>query len=377
MKIGIITDETDTPLVGLGTYTLNITKQILLQDKKNEYWLVHRRREKHDIYSMAHEEIIPSGKFPLSIIRNFITLPLKLRKQKFDIVHHTSSIGPFVFRQILPGKKNIQSVLDIIPLLHPELHELPVRIAFKFLLPKAVGNSDHIITCSENSKKDIMRRFGIKPEKITVTYLAPNERFRIISRKIAKENVARRFGIKEPYILYVGALEAKKNIPTLLRAYSILKQKGIRHKLVLAGKRGYGYEAIPAVIKKLSLGKDVVELGQVKNAYFSDDLVMLYNAADAFVFPSVYEGFGMPAAEAMRCGCPVVASNGGSLAEVVADAGKIVDVYDAEGYSSAIMEILENSRTAKELARKGLKNSERFSWKESAKKTIEVYENIF
>ncbi|MBN2454034.1 glycosyltransferase family 4 protein, partial [Candidatus Woesearchaeota archaeon] len=326
MKIGIITDETDTALVGLGTYTLNTTKEILLQDKKNDYWLVHRRKERHDIYSMAKEVIIPSPVFPLSAVRNFITMPMKLKKCGFDVVHHMSSIGPFLFRGLLPGRKNVQSVLDIIPLVHPESYEIAVRAAFKYLLPKAIRNADHIVTCSENSKRDIMKRFGVKDEKITITYLAPNERFRPVDRKKAADAVSRKYGIKEPYLLYVGALEAKKNIPTLIKAYSILRKRGFKQKLVLAGKKGYGYDRISATVSKLGLKGQVLELGHVPNSYASDDLVMLYNAADVFVFPSVYEGFGMPAAEAMRCGCPVVSSNGGSLPEVVADAGLVVDV---------------------------------------------------
>lgn len=372
MKIGIITDETDTQLVGLGTYTINLVRQILLQDKKNDYWLVHRRREEQDIYSLAKEIIIPSHRFPISAIRNFITMPLKLRKEKLDIVHHTSSIGPFVFRQMLPGKKNIQTIHDLIPLLHPELHELPVRIAFKYLLPKVARNVDHIITSSEKSKSDILRRFGMRPEKITVVYPAPSEKFGIMDKKIARLRVEKRFGIKEPYILCIGTLEKKKNIPTLLKAYNELRQKGIKHKLLLVGKKGFGSEEIISLINELGIGKDAIILGY---AAF-EDLPALYNAAAVFVFPSAYDGFGMPVAEALRCGCPAVVSDAGGVPEAVGDSGRVVGVYDVKGYSDALIEILENESIARELSRKGHKYSMRFSWKASAKKVLDAYESL-
>lgn len=376
MKIGIITDETDTKLLGLGTYTLNIAKHILTQDKKNEYVLIHRKKEAYDIYRMAKEIIIPSPKFPISIVRNFIGMPLKLKKYKFDIVYHTGSVGPFLFKHFLPGKKNMQTVLDIIPVLHPETYELSVRMAFKHLLPRAIKNADYIVTCSENSKKDIMRYFNVPGQKITVAYLAPHERFRKVNREKAKAFVRQKYKINGPYVLYVGALEMKKNIPTLLKAFAQLIKKGFTLKLVLAGKQGYGYNVIAETMRKLGLKEHVIELGYVPNAYQSDDLVMLYNAAEVFVFPSVYEGFGMPAVEAMKCGCPVVTSNGGSLPEIVGGAGKVVDVFDVGGYASSIKEILESKKTAAAMRKKGFKNAKRFSWKESAKRIIKVYEEL-
>jgi len=373
MKIGIITDETDRELAGFGTYTYNIAKNILQQDKENEYFLVHRKKEKHDIYSMANEIIVPSGPFPLSTLRNFYTLPVKLKKYDLDIVHHTSSIGPFVSKHFWPTKKGktIETVHDIIPLLYPDSFELPVRIAFKHLLPKIAKNVDKILAVSEHSKKDISRRFKIPADKISVVYDAVDSMFKPLNKKNCQKQLEK-YGIKDNFLLFVSTLEAKKNVPTALKAYALLKQQGIKHKFVLVGKKGYGYEKIAGTIRKLNLENDVIMPGYVP----LEDLPLFYNAADAFVLPSLYEGFGIPAVEAMKCGCPVVASNAGALPEITGKAGMLVNALDVKGYASAITEVLESRKTAAAMKSKGLKNAERFSWKESARRIIKVYEEI-
>ena len=250
MRIGIITDETDTELVGFGTYTLNIVKNILNLDKENEYFLVHRKKENHKIYSQANEIIIPSGPFPLSTVRNFVTLPLKLKKYDLDIVHHTSSVGPLAFKQIWPTKKGktIQTLHDITPIFYPESFETTVRIAFKYLIPRIVKNVDKILAVSEHSKNDISKHFKIPSEKIEVAYDAINPIFKLLNKNKCKESL-KRYGIKDNFILCVSTLEAKKNIPTALKAYALLKKKRIKHKFVLVGRKGYGHEKIFETIK--------------------------------------------------------------------------------------------------------------------------------
>ena len=359
-------------MAGLGTYTYNIVKNILQQDRENDYFLIHRKKEKHDIYSMAKEIILPSGPFPLSTMRNFVTLPLKLRKYDLDIIHHTSSIGPFVSKHFMPKKgKTIETIHDIIPLIYPENFELPVRISFKYLLPRIVKNADRLLAVSEHSKNDIIRRFKIPPDKISVAYDGVDSTFKPLNKKKCKEKLEK-YGIKDSFLLFVSTLEAKKNIPTALKAYALLKQNGVKHKFVLVGKKGYGYGKIADTISELELENDVIMPGYAP----LEELPLFYNAADAFVLPSLYEGFGIPAVEAMKCGCPVVASNAGALPEIVGKAGKLVNALDAKGYASAIKEILENKKTAAEMKKKGLKNSERFSWKESARRIIKVYEEM-
>lgn len=380
MKIAIITDETDTQHAGIGTYTTNIVRNILNLDRSNDYYLVHRKKENDAIYSMAKEIIVPyNPRFPFSFIRNFITLPLTLRKYDFDVVHHTGNIGPFLFKAISPTRKGrtFQTLFDIIPLLHPETYEPAVRLAFRFLLPKALRNANAILAISESAKQDAIRNLGIDGRKIVVTHVAPNEKFRMLTkaqRTAARAYLKKRHGIGSRYILYVGSLESKKNVQTLLKAYALLKEnleeKDANLKLVLVGKKGYRNEDIFRSIDELDLGKDVVWLGY---APLSPDLVFLYNCADAFVFPSVYEGFGIPVVEAMMCGCPVITSNRGSLPEVAGDAALLLDAYDVEGYAQSLKKILEDRKFAAGMVKLGLANAKRFSWKKSAEKTISAY----
>ncbi len=376
MKIGIITDDTDTQLVGFGTYTLSLVKAILALDKKNEYYLIHRRKEEQEIYKMGAKEIIVpyNPKFPFSTIRNFITLPQAIRKYDLDIVHHPSTIGPFALKQLWPTKKGktIATIHEIMPLLYPESFEKPVRLAFKYLLPRIAKNVDRIFTSSEHSKKDIAKRFNVPLGRIDVIYPAPNPAFRKLDRKKCKQKLAQKYDIREDFLLFVSTLERKKNISTLLKAFKLLKDKGYKHKLVLVGKKGYGYEGIEDTIKQLQLEKDVVMPGYAP----VEDLPLFYNAAEAFIFPSKYEGFGMTVVDAMKCGCPVVASNGGGIPEAAGTAGITVDVFDTKGYADAVEKILNNKKLADSMRRKALLQAKKFSWEKSAKKVIEAYERL-
>jgi glycosyltransferase involved in cell wall biosynthesis len=377
MKIGIVTDETDGPPVGMGYTILNFVDTILKLDTKNDYYLIHRKKEEYDIYKKAHEIIVPYNyKVPFSTIRNFITMPYALKKEKFDIVHHPCNIGPFVFKSILPGKKNVQTIHDIIPIVVPEAYEKSVKFSYKYLLPKIIKNTDIIVTDSSNSKEDIMKYYKVKDEKIAVNYVAHNERFKVMKKEECKEMVKREFNIHFPYILYVGSLEPKKNVSFLVEAFAEFKKKNMPHKLILVGKKGWYYHDIFAAIKKFNLEKEVLLLGYVKPVYYSDELPCLYNCADLFVFPSLYEGFGIPPIEAMACGCPVITSNRGSLAEVVGKGGVLLEKFSTKEYAEAMYDTITNKREREELIRKGLKNSERFSWNKHAENLLTIYESI-
>lgn len=381
MKIGIITDEIDTgdlkspqtpkQPVGFGTYTLSIVKAILKLDKKNEYYLIHRRKEEHDIYKMAKEIIVPySQRFPFSTIRNFITLPMKINKHKLDIVHHLTSTGPFAFKHLLRSKA-IETIHEIEPILYPQNFEFPVRAVFRLLLPRIARNADHIFTACNSSKMDIHRHFRVPLEKISVVYPGVNTIYKVMDRKKCLEEIRRKYGITKKFILFVSTLEAKKNIQTLLKAYRTLRDRGHAHKLVLIGKKGYGYDKIEAEIKRLKLQNDVVMPGYVP----LEDLLLFYNSADVFAFPA-YEGLCIPVAEAMKCGCPVVVSNGGGAPEAFGNAGIAVDVLDSEGYANAIEKVITDSKLAGALRKKSIERAKMFSWEKSARKVIETYERL-
>ena len=383
MRIGIITDETDTgdlgspqtpkQLVGFGYYTLNLVRNILLQDKKNEYYLIHRRKEDHEIYKMgAREIIIPyNPRFPFSTIRNFIALPLTLRKYNLDVVHHLASIGPFFFKPLIKGK-SVQTIHELLPLRYPESFELPVRLAFRLLLPKIARNADYIFTACTPSKIDIGRRFKVPLSKIGVIFPGTDPRITRLDKESSRKRLRAKYGIKGRYMLFVSTLEAKKNIPTLLKAYKKLRERGLTQTLVLVGKKGYGYDQIATAISELKLKNNVALPGYVP----LEDLSAFYSGADAFVFPA-FDAGNITIADAMKCGCPVIAADGGeNFLEAYGDACVRVGTNDIDGYVAAVERIIKDRRFAELMIRKGLAQARKLTWKESALQTIAVYEKL-
>ncbi len=382
MRIGIITDETDTgdlrspqtpkQLVGFGTYTINLVKHILLQDKKNEYFLIHRKKEEHEIYKMGAKEIIVpyNPRFPFSTIRNFVTLPLKLRKYRLDVVHHMTITGPFLFKPLM-NFKAVETIHELMAVAYPQCFERSVRTVFRLLLPPIAKNSDHIFTAGEKWKAEISKRYGVPPEKISVIYPGSSPEYKPLDRQKCKKLLREKYSIKEPFLLFVSTLEAKKNVTTLLKAYKQLKERGAKHKLVLVGRKGYGYSHVEAAIKELKIENDVIMPGYVP----FNDLPAFYNAADIFVFPA-YDSFNMTVVDAMKCGCPIVASDGGGAEEGLGGAAILVDVMDVKGYADAMQKIIDNKKLAASLKKKSLEKAKKFSWETAARKTIAVYEQL-
>lgn len=218
---------------------------------------------------------------------------------------------------------------------------------------------------------DIIRYFKIPENKIKVIYLGVDEDYKPLSETEIRK-VRQKYHLNYPFILYVGSLISHKNIPTLIKAFYKLKKYGLPHKLVITGKRGWKYKNIFEIISKLNLQKDVVFTGYVQR----EDLPALYNAADLFVYPSLYEGFGLPPLEAMACGTPVITSNTSSLPEVVGNAGIMVDPYDIDGLAKAMYEVLTNEGLRAELRKRGLERAKMFSWKKTAEETLNVYKGI-
>lgn len=372
MRIGIITDETDTQLVGFGTYTINLVKHILLLDKKNDYFLIHRKKEQHEIYKMgANEIIVPyNPRFPFSTIRNFITLPLKLRKYKLDVVHHMTITGPFLLKPLM-NFKAVETIHELLAVVYPKCFELPVRTVFRMLLPPIARNSDYIFTAGEKWKDEISRRYSVPSGKIGVIHPGSHPAYKPMDRKKCREEIRKRYGIKEPFLLFVSTLEAKKNVPTLLKAFRMLKDRDYPHKLVLVGRKGYGYSEVEAAMRQLSLGNSIVMPGYVP----FEDLPKFYNAAEMFVFPA-YDSFNMTVVDAMKCGCPIVASNGGGAEEGMGGAAILIGVMDAKGYAEAMQKIIDSPKIAASMRKKSIQKAREFSWEKAAKKTIAAYEKL-
>ena len=292
----------------------------------------------------------------------------KLQEIHPDVVHYTKADVPS--HKVRP---TVVTIYDVIPLLMPSSQKLSRRWYWPQALQRAADKNDHILTISEASKRDICERLRVEPDKISVTTLCVDDRFRDLPEK----------STGEANILFVGTLEPRKNIGALLKAFARIHQQ-IPHRLIIAGKAYKGSAVWLTLARKLKIEDRVSWRGFV----FEKELRGLYSQADLFVWPSVYEGWGFPPQEAMAYGVPVIVSNGGALPEVVGDSGEIVNFYKdrlsdrlldesfIDDLSSRMLSVLQDENSLAAMAEKGKKRAMINSWDEVVDKTIDVYKKV-
>lgn len=295
-----------------------------------------------------------------------------------DVIHYPYFEPFFLTLPVFTKSKKIVTVHDLTPLVFPSHFKVGLKGILKWQVQKlALKNADAIITDSESSKKDIIKYAGINPAKIKVVYLAAGEEFkRINDEGLMIKETRKKHTLPEKFILYVGDATWNKNLPRLIKAAS-----KINVPLVMVGKalidknidtKNPWNKDLVRVQEMAEKNKKILRLGFVS----AKDLVALYNLATLFIMPSIYEGFGLPVLEAMSCGCPVVASEGGSLAEVVGEAGKYIDPYSINSIAKGISEVLSDPSLQKELSQKGIIQSRKFTWEKTAEKTMNVYRSV-
>lgn len=371
MKIGILPWTLNPQRTGLENYLTSLITGMSEIGKSNELYLIRHEKIRDQLSELTNEIIIPN--FP-KILKSPIGLPYAINKADLDIIHATAHY----FSQITPfylnfSTEKVLTIHDLIPFIYPTTVNKNTKF-WKTTLNLIKNRIDKIITISNHTKMDCMKYLGIPEEKIRVIYEAADEIFKPDKKNREKNQnyLNKKYGIEFPFILSVGTLEKRKNIPNLLKAFYRLKKTGNDHKLVIAGKMGWKYNKIFNTLEGLDIKKDVIFTGYVPN----EDLVKLYNVADLFVFPSIYEGFGLPPLEAMACECPVITSNTSSLPEVVGDAGVLVDPYDDKVMADEMSNILTNDGFKAELSKKSLERAKLFSWKQTAEETWNVYEEV-
>jgi glycosyltransferase involved in cell wall biosynthesis len=242
----------------------------------------------------------------------------------------------------------------------------------KTLVRWSAQRADHIMTISEFSAADIAQRCSVPREKITVAYLAASADFHPRDKGQCREHLARVYGINSPYILYVGRIQARKNLPRLVEAYASLRKHGVKAALVMVGKKDWQSEQLLARIEELKLKDCIVFPGFVPFA----DLPLFYNAAEVFVFPSFFEGFGLPVVESMASGVPTITSFGSSLEEVAGDGALLVDPRDTNSITDMLGRVLGNPGLQRDLVARGLKRSKDFTEGNLAEKALAVYHSL-
>lgn len=293
-------------------------------------------------------------------------LPLSIAHLDLDVCHFTNNVGP-----IWSPRPTVLTLHDMTLWLLPEYHTIRRIASMRPIIPLAARRAAAIITVSESAKADIVRVLGLPPEKIHVIYEAPSPRFHRLPDSAALEAVRRRYDLPERFVLHVGTLEPRKNIIRLLEAFALLRQTDrIDHQLVLVGNQGWFYGKIFAAIEQFGLRSCVQFAGYVP----LDDLVAFYNLADALIFPSLYEGFGLPVIEAMACGTPVVTTTCGSLREIAEGAAIFVEPTETESIADGLRWILADGDLRADLRQRGLERARRFSWEQAARQTFQVYQ---
>jgi glycosyltransferase involved in cell wall biosynthesis len=276
---------------------------------------------------------------------------------------------------LLPKLSRARSVFtlhDIAYLLFPQYHLLQNRIYLALMMPRFLARADRIIAVSENTRRDALRFYRLDPAKIDMIPEGVEPHFRPETNPDRLVALRTRYALPARFLLYIGTIEPRKNLPTLLEAYRTLRDWGCEFRLVIVGKKGWLCKGFFHRLRELGLEGEVIFPGYIPD----DDLPALYSAAEAFVFPSLYEGFGLPPLEAMACGTPVVCSNASSLPEVVGDAGLLVAPDDVSGLAAAVERVLADPSLRAELSARGRERAARFTWHETARRTLEVYQGL-
>ena len=370
MNVGILSWMIDKKRTGVNNYLYNLIKNMINNGKADEISLIHYERSDDPIYSQVNDIIIPEKPLKLT---SAIGIPQAVKNADIDIlhipVHWYNQITPFVLNREI---KKVLTLHDLTPILFPEMHTRETNLTWKSSL-KFIKNRTNVMICdSISTKNDCIKLLNIPEKRLRVIPLSADEQYKPLkNKKQIHDELKSEYKIDTPFILFVGTLEKRKNVPTLLKSFYKLKKCKIEHKLVIVGGKGWKYTKIFDLIEEFNLKGDVIFTDYVTDEY----LVKLYNAADLFVYPSLYEGFGLPPLEAMACGCPVITSNTSSLPEVVGDAGIMIDPNDIDSLTESMHKILTDNELRKEMSRKSLERAGMFSWKKTTKETWDVYED--
>ena len=377
MRIGLDGKVLTLRAGGIGRYAINLTRAMLAEAAARrpdlEFVIFTGPQTCPEVmaeFRGACDECFLGAKS--SVIRSMALVPAALRRLRVDVFHGMDHVGiPFVGRTA----KTVVTVHDVIVLILPETFTARHRLVVRTALARVRRKADRVIVPSRAVKRDVVTRLGVAGDRVAVTPEGCDPRFRPVRSAGALRAAAAKYGLPPRYVLAVGTLEPRKNLTTLLRAFARLRRDGDVDpglRLVLAGARGWLDEPIFRSVRSLGLEKAVHFPGFIDD----DDLPAVYGGAGLFVFPSLYEGFGLPLLEAMACGVPVVTSNVSSLPEVAGDAALLVDPRDVDGLAAAVSRALRDAGLRERLRAAGLARARQFSWQTTARLTLDTYASL-
>jgi glycosyltransferase involved in cell wall biosynthesis len=374
--MNILIDYTQIPIkrMGAGVYAYNLIKEISKLDVNNRYYLLIQNDDKafDDYYSINLIPIKVKHRFFRNFLFRFfleqIYIPYIIIIKKINIVHSLH----YSFPLLCFNARRVVTIHDMTFFIMPEVHLKFKRIYFRLFIRLALTLKNSIICVSDSTKKDLLNLKKEVKNECTTIPLGKSEIFRN-DYSLAEINVVKnKYNIHGNYILFIGTIEPRKNIETLIKSFYKFNKHVFNYELVIVGKKGWYYDNIFALIEELHIEDKIIFTGFI----LEEEKPILLNGSSMFVYPSLYEGFGIPVLEAMACGTPVITSNLSSLPEVAGNAAKLIDPKNIDELEAAMLNIVNDVDYAKKLAEKGIKQSKKFTWQNTALKTVEIYNNI-
>jgi glycosyltransferase involved in cell wall biosynthesis len=378
MKIAIDALSAKSPYHGMGIYVSNLLKNIIPTEIMHNYVLYYKSD------SILNQNVINDNRLILKKIRlprsirvtwELTLLASSLKQEKVDIFWGACNFLP-------PRKvcKYIVTLHDLSSFTFAKSYPLVRRLYYQYLISNATRQADYIVTVSQSTKQDLIKLFSVPETKIKVIYNGVDEIFQPITSADRLTQIKEKYRLPEKFIFTIGVMEPKKNTEGIIHAYAELKNRPVSynlqsHKLVIGGSRRYGWKnsKIFQLIQSLNLWDDIVFTDFIEH----EDLPAVYNLASVFVFPSFYEGFGLPVIEAMACGTPVITSNISSLPEIACDAAVLVNPYDTAEIANKIQEILNDENKRRQMIDQGLINAKRFSWEFASEQILKLFDEVF
>jgi glycosyltransferase involved in cell wall biosynthesis len=372
MKIGIDARMYRSSTGGIGVYSQNLIKNLAKIDKQNQYYIFLGDEDLEE-YDLKQSNFHPiKANYAHYKLKEQFLFPRLLNKYNLDLVHFLNFNHPIIYQD-----KFIATIHDLTMVKSPSgKSQLSIfkRPFYKWVLNDAINSSSLISTISNQTKKDIIKFYNTKKDKIKVTPLSiDKDRYQPVKPEVGQKSLEK-YSINKPYLLFVSQLRPHKGIGYLLEAFKILKKEYQQDdlKLVLVGKDFGKFPKLTSQINKAKREGDVIAPGFIEN----EDMTALYSMADCFVFPSLYEGFGLPPLEAMACKTPVAASNRSCIPEVLGKAALYFDPKDPALMASIINTLLINQKLADKLVKRGVKQVEKYSWQKTAQETFKLYQQV-
>ena len=373
MRIGLDGYPLSEPLTGIGHYTLELARALARSFPRDEFELVSPKPFNPAAISGIQPESIPNLRLThakSSSLRGHwwsVGLPMYARRARFDLFHGTNFEVPLWKR-----RHTVLTIHDLSTLLYPETHRARAVRRARVRLPIAAKIADAIITPTEAVRQEVCARLKVKPGKVTAIHEAPRRSFSLMTDEQTVA-IRKRLRVEDEFLLFVGTIEPRKNLLTLLRAFAeVITSRSVRPQLVIAGGEGWLIDETLSLINSASLKDRILLTGYLND----EDLRALYSSCRAFVYPSLYEGFGLPPLEAMACGAPVIASRISALQETLSEAAILVEPHDVQTLSRTIIDVLKDERRRAAMREAGIKHAAKFSWDTAAKLTHDLYEQV-